>query len=37
MVAANEMVYIVDDDASVGEALSTLLRAPSRAAILARA
>jgi FixJ family two-component response regulator len=27
MVPTNEMVYIVDDDASVGEALSTLLRA----------
>src|SRR6267154_3245771 len=27
MVPTNEMVYIVDDDANVGEALSTLLRA----------
>src|SRR5882757_3244146 len=27
MVPSNEMVYIVDDDASVGESLSSLLRA----------
>ena len=27
MVPTNEMVYIVDDDVNVGEALSTLLRA----------
>jgi FixJ family two-component response regulator len=32
MVPANEMVYIVDDDASVGEALSTLLRANGKRA-----
>jgi hypothetical protein len=27
MELTNELVYIVDDEASVGEALSTLLRA----------
>jgi hypothetical protein len=27
MEPANELVYIVDDEANVGEALSTLLRA----------
>ena len=27
IVPSNEMVYIVDDDASVGDALSSLLRA----------
>jgi FixJ family two-component response regulator len=27
MEATNELVYIVDDEANVGEALSTLLRA----------